>query len=295
MSAIEYIERQQGDLLSDPAQFQQVKALIASYEKQYETVSNVFNEVHTLFQLLQILESHSFLRDSFVDMYKEMAGLYQENVRDYRKLHVEYTMEYGRLDKHFKKQTGLSLAFLLEEEEDEIPPPISEHIQNLNNIQVQCEQKLKVIKKYEQFVLEKLDAVQGHLNELAEKHLSSLNNQLKELESQRIHKWSCMTASVNKLEEFNCLAEAQHFLKAEIAPFLSERVLPIKEQENMHIQQTVDRIAAVDFTYEAPSVEELEEMLALLNFKKNYHLFELRLTEKDIVSDIPELPEKIEI
>src|SRR5690606_30605253 len=110
-------------------------------------------------------------------------------------------MEYGRLEMQFKKQTGMALAFPLEE--SELSPPVSERIQMLNKIQTQCEQKLAFIKRYEQFVLEKLDSVQRRLNELMENRLLSIHNQLNELEAQRIRERSYMTASVNKLAEFN--------------------------------------------------------------------------------------------
>lgn len=63
----------------------------------------------------------------------------------------------------------------------------------------------------------------------------------------------------------------------------------------MHIQQTIDRIAAVDFTYEAPAVVVPDEMLAQLSLKEKSKLFELHLSVEDIVSDIPELPGKINI
>lgn len=129
---------------SEVVQFQQEKALITSLEKQYETASKVFKEVQTLFQLLQTLENHSYLRDPFIEMYEEMAELYQKNVREYRKLHVEYTMEYGQLEKQFKNQTGVSLAFPLEESEH--TPLLMEQIQTLNNIRTHCEQKLIFIK-----------------------------------------------------------------------------------------------------------------------------------------------------
>lgn len=164
VSAFEYIVQHQGNLHIDAAQLQQDKALITSFEKQYETVSKVFKEVQTLFQLLQTLESYSYLHDPVVDMYEETAALYQKNVRDYRKLHVDYMMEYGQLEKLFKKQTGMSLAFPLEE--SELSSIVSEQIQTLNRIRIECEQKLISIKKYEQFILEKLDSVQARLNDL---------------------------------------------------------------------------------------------------------------------------------
>jgi len=292
VSAFEYVIQHQRDFHSDAAQLQKDKALIDSLDKQYESVSKVFKEVQTLFQLLQTLEGHSYLRDPIIDMYEEMAVLYQKNVRDYRKLHVEYSMEYGHLEKQFKKQTGMSLKFPLEE--SELTPFLSEQIQTLNKVQKNCEQKLVLIKKYEQFVLEKLDSVQSRLNELVENQLLSIHNQLNELESKRIRERANMTACVNKLAEFNCIAEAQSFIKDALEPLLLERVLPIKEQEKMQIQQTINHLVTVDFTYETPIATEPDEMLKPLNLKEKYQLFELRLTEEDIISDIPELPEKIE-
>ncbi|MGE7981922.1 dynamin family protein [Solibacillus sp. NPDC093137] len=292
VSAFEYVIQHQRDFHSDAAQLQKDKALIDSLDKQYESVSKVFKEVQTLFQLLQTLEGHSYLRDPIIDMYEEMAVLYQKNVRDYRKLHVEYSMEYGQLEKQFKKQTGMSLKFPLEE--SELTPFLSEQIQTLNKVQKNCEQKLVLIKKYEQFVLEKLDSVQNRLNELVENQLLSIHNQLNELKSKRIRERANMTASVNKLAEFNCIAEAQSFIKDALEPLLLERVLPIKEQEKMQIQQTINHLVTVDFTYETPIATEPDEILEPLNLKEKYQLFELRLTEEDIISDIPELPEKIE-
>ncbi|WP_339199264.1 dynamin family protein [Solibacillus sp. FSL R5-0449] len=293
VSAFEYVIQHQNDFNEDAAQLQHDKALISSLDKQYESVSKVFKEVQTLFQLLQTLESHSYLRDPIIDMYEEMAGLYQKNVRDYRKLHVEYSLEYGQLEKQYKKQTGVSLTFPLKE--SELTPFLLERIQTLNKIQKTGAQKLVFIKKYEQFVLEKLDAVQSRLNELVGNRLLSIHNQLNELEAQRIRERANMTASVNKLAEFNCIAEAQSFIKDAIEPLLLDRVLPIKEQEKLQIQQTIDHIVSVDFTYETPTAAEPDEMVAQLNLKEKYQLFELRLTEENIVSDIPELPEKIEI
>lgn len=292
VSAYEYVIQHQSDFNSDSAQLQQDKELINSLDKQYETVSKVFKEVQTLFQLLQTLESHSYLRDPIIDMYEEMAVLYQKNVRDYRKLHVEYSMEYGQLEKHFQKQTGMSLTFPLEE--SELTPLLSDRIQTLNKIQINCEQKLVFIKKYEQVVLGKLDTVLSRLNELVESRLLSIHDQLNELEAQRIRERSYMTASVNKLTEFNCIAEAQRFIKDAIEPLLLERVLPIKEQEKMQVQQTIERIVTIGFMFETPIAAEADEILAPLNLKEKHQLFELRLTEEDIVSDIPELPEKIE-
>lgn len=293
VSAFEYIVQHQVDLHIDAAQLQQDKALITSFEKQYETVSKVFKEVQTLFQLLQTLESYSYLHDPVVDMYEKKAALYQKNVRDYRKLHVDYMMEYGQLEKLFKKQTGMSLAFPLEE--SELSSIVSEQIQTLNRIQTECEQKLMSIKKYEQFILEKLDSVQIRLNGLTKKQLTTIRNQVKELVAQQIRKQSKMISYANKLAEFSCMAEAQSFLKDAIEPLLLERVLPIKKQEEAYIRQTIDHIMTVDFSYEAPAVADSGEMLAQLNLKEKYPLFELRLSEEDIVSDIPELPGIIEI
>ncbi|MGN7478237.1 dynamin family protein [Solibacillus silvestris] len=297
ISAFENVEQYHSNTDFEFTRQQRDFALIASYEEEYENVSKVFKEVQTLYQLLQKLASDLYLRDSTVEKYEEIAGLYQKNVRDYRKLHVEYTMEFARLEKQFKKQTGKSLAFPLDE--SEISPLIAERIDTLNKIQAQCEEKIELIEKYEQFVCKNLYTVQNRLNELAANRLATIINQASELNLQRKRERTYIKSYANKLAEFNCIVEAQSFLKDAVQPCLLDSMLPITEQEKGHIRNTIECITAVDLThkalYERLNFTEPEDLLAQMDFETKYRLIGLSLTEADVVSDIPELPKVIEI
>ena len=61
-------------------------------------------------------------------------------------------MEYSRLEKQYKKQTGHSLTLPIVEEPNGL---IAERILSLNKIQAQCVEKLEFIQKYEEFVCER--------------------------------------------------------------------------------------------------------------------------------------------
>ena len=294
-SAFENVEQYHSNTDLEFTRQQRDMALITSYEEEYENVSKVFKEVQTLYQLLQKLSSDLYLRDPIVEKYEEMAGLYQKNVRDYRKLHVEYTMEYARLEKQFKKQTGNSFVFPLEESEQ--TPLVMERIETLNKMQAQCEEKFELIKKYEQSVCKKLYTAQNRLNELAAKRLETIINQVSELNLQRKRERTYIKSYANKLSEFNCIIEAQSFVKDAVQPFLLESTLPFSEQEKVHIRNTIECIMAVDLThqslYKQLNIAEPADLLAQMDFEMKYKLIGLSLTEADVVSELPEMPKEI--
>lgn len=294
-SAYENVEQYQSNTDLEFSRQQRDYALIASYEEEYENVSKVFKDVQTLYQLLQKLASDLYLRDPQVEKFEEMAGLYQKNVRDYRKLHVDYTMEYARLEKQFKKQTGNS--FVLPLEESEQTPFVKERIETLNKMQAQCAEKYELIKKYEQSVCKNLYAVQNRLNELATKRLETIINQVSELNLQRKRERTYIKSYANKLSEFNCIIEAQSFVKDAVQPFLLESTLPFSEQEKMHIQNTIECIMAVDLThqslYKQLDLAQPDDLLAQIDFETKHRLVGLSLTEADVVSELPDLPQEI--
>lgn len=297
ISAYENMEQYHSDFELEFTRKQRDLALISAYEEEYEQVSKVFKDVQTLYQLLQKLASDLYLRDTLVEKYEEIAGLYQKNVRDYRKLHVEYTMEYTRLEKQYKKQTGQSLIFPILAEE--ISGIMSERIVSLNKIQAQLAEKTELISKYEEFVCKNLYVVQNRLNELAEKRLTNIQHQVDDLNLQRKRERTYMRSYANKLAEFNCIVEAQSFLKDAIQPYLLEDSLPITDQEKDQIRNTIECICAVDLThqsmYKRLNVNDSDELLVQFDFNAKFKLMGLSLTEADIVSEIPELPQAIEL
>lgn len=297
ISAYENIEQYQSDFELEFTRKQRDIALVSAYEEEYEQVSKVFKEVQTLYQLLQKLASDLYLRDSLVEKYEEVAGLYQKNVRDYRKLHVEYTMEYTRLEKQYKKQTGQSLSFPIPAEEKS--GLMSDRMASLNKIQAQLAEKIEFITKYEEFVLKNLYIVQNRLNELADKRLQMIQNQVDDLNIQRKRERTYLKSYADKLTEFNCIVEAQSFLKDAIQPCLLDDTLPITDQEKDHIRNTIECICAVDLTHQALykrlNINDSDDLLTQLDFNAKFKLIGLSLTEADIVSEIPVLPQIIEL
>lgn len=297
ISAFENIERYNSDLEFEFSHQQRDLALIASYEEEYENVSKVFKEVQTLYQLLQKLASDLYLRDPLVEKFEESAIMYQKNVRDYRKLHVDYSMEFTRLEKQYKKLTGNALVIV--GNKDVLDNVTVDRIQALNKLQQQCEEKMELIKKYEQFVCKNLYTVQNRLNELAGMRLKSIINQVCDLNLQRKKDRTYLKSYANKLAEFNCIVEAQAFLRDAIAPVLLEGELPLTEQEKEHIRNTIECICAVDLTHQALykrlNNAEPDDLMAQLEFESKYKLMGLSLTEHDVKSDLPELPQLIKM
>ena len=297
ISAFENIEQYNSDFELEFTRKQRDLALISAYEEEYESVSKVFKEVQTLYQLLQKLASDLYLRDSLIEKYEEIAGLYQKNVRDYRKLHVEYTMEYSRLEKQYKKKTNQNLTFPIPAEE--MHGVMNERIASLNKIQAQLVEKVELITKYEEFVRKNLYVVQNRLNELAEKRLGMIQNQVNDLNLQRKRELTYVKSYANKLAEFNCIVEAQSFLKDAIQPYLLNQTLPLEDHEKDHIRNTIECICAVDLThqslYNRLNVNDSDDLLAQLDFDAKYKLVGLSLTEADIISEIPAIPQVIEL
>lgn len=297
ISAFENVEQFQSEAEFEFTRQQRDLALITSYEEEYQTVSTVFKEVQTLYQLLQKLASDLYLRDPLVEKFEEIAALYQKNVRDYRKIQVDYSMEYTRFEKHYKKLTGQT--FVLPINPEQLDELTIEKIHSLNKLQKQCEEKIEIIAKYEDFVCKNLYTVQNHLNELATKRLKMIANQVNDLNLQRKNERTYLKSYVNKLEEFNCIVEAQDFLRDAVMPNLMQGELPLTEQEKVHIQNTMDCISAVDLTHQGlnkrMNIEEPADLLAQLEFETKYKLVGLSLTEGDVKSVLPELPKFIEI
>lgn len=291
------VEQYQADLELESTRKQRDLALITAYKEEYENVSKVFKEVQTLYQLLQKLASDLYLRDSIVEEYEEIAGLYQKNVRDYRKLHVDYTMEYARLEKQYKKQMNKDLVFPIPEEE--MDGVIGERVMQLNNMQSQLVTKVEFIEKYGDYVRNNLSIVQNRLNELAVERLLSIQNQLHELNLQRKQEKNYVVSYVNKLSEFNCIVEGQSVIKDVIQPLLLEPSFSISEQEQAELIHTIECINTVDLThhslYDQLANQQPEDEFVQINFDTKYKLVNLSLTEADVISEIPEMPEQIEM
>ena len=297
LSAIQMLEQYTDDSSYELSLQQRDQAIVAAYEEQYEQVSKVFKPVETLYQLLQLLAKEIYLRDEIVERFEERAVRYQKAVLDYRKLHSEYTQQYNNLEKQYLKANGQSLKDGVKKTHEQ-SEYFAERIANANSIQVQCSELFSIIKQYEKEVLDELYETQNHITVLAEKRLQTIIQQVNDLNNQRKREHTNLTAYIDKLSEFLCIVEAQTFIRDALKPYLLSDALQITENEKRQIINTIDCICAVDISRGVSKAQLTpktdQHVYIQKDFQSLYPLQALRLTEADVVSDIPTLPEIIE-
>lgn len=274
-------------------------AIVSAYEQEYEKVSKVFKNIQTLYQLLQVLDSESYLRDEIVEVFEVTAINYHKVVRDYRNLHSEYMSQYDAFDQQKKKvqSKGLMKSIFRDQSQGEL---LKVNAEKLNTLQQQCDELLKIVKEQETLVMSQLYSIQNHITELAKKRLRGILMQVGQLNVQRRRERQHLRSYANKLEEFKPIIEVQSFLRDAIKPVIISGDLPLESGEIEKISQNIERILKVDLTENGlmsrlSSVKNTDEEPIQTDFESQYPLYSLNLTEADILSELPELPERIDI
>ncbi|WP_431030329.1 dynamin family protein [Lysinibacillus sp. LZ02] len=292
LSAFESIEKYTGNKGFEYTRQQRDMALLTAYEQEYEHVCHVFKPVETLYQLLQTLANKLYLRDDKVEEFESVALQYHQAVREYRKLHVEYMQTYGLLDQQYRKLfgKGIERGDLVQINQNSITKAQKER---LDQMQQKCGEQYRIIKYYEAHVVENLYSIQNHITELAQKRLQTIIHQVAELNSQRKREVKIANSYVNKLSEFSCIIEAQHFVRDAIKPYLLSGAIELTENQQVTIENTIDGMIAVQLSQkeiELPSEESDQDSLLHQEFETKYMLSPLSLTEVDVLSDLPDLP-----
>lgn len=292
LSAYESVILQHTDSNYEFSRQQRDMAIIAAYEDEYKKVCQVFKPVQTLYQLLQVLASDLYLRDDAVEGFESVAIHYQELVRDYRKIHSDYVRQYELLNKQFKKVYGREAKNPIQFMEDDAFT--ADRVTMLNDLQQTLAEKKAAIQQSEQQVLSDLYMIQNRLNKLAMSRLGTIIGQVSDLNSQRKKDRLNLASHVNKLAEFTCITEAQGFLRDAIQPYMLSNHLPLSEDEQLHIRNTIECICAIDLTHEGlfnrAMTTQTQDLTSQLEFDDHYKLVGLSLTEADVVSDLPALP-----
>lgn len=290
-SATESLKKYAGDENFEYTRQERDMALLRAYRQECQQVCNVFKPVETLYQLLQKLTSELYLRDEKIEEFEYYALHYQQSVREYRKLHVEYMQAYGVLDTQHRKAFGKGI-------EKGDPAQYSENIsvmrekRHLDELQSKCEALYNTIKRHEALVLDNLYSTQNHLVELAQKRLSGIIRQVEDLNSQRKREKKEVRSSVEKILEFSCLEDAQQFIDEAIKPYLMNGALELTIKQRVKIEHILESIMQVDLSHEemAFSSGQAEDLKLQEEFDAGFTVSPLRLTEADVVSDIPEPP-----
>ncbi|WP_332645534.1 dynamin family protein [Lysinibacillus sp. 54212] len=272
-------------------------AILTAYEEEYEHVCHIFKPIQTLYQLLQLLTSELYLRDERVELFEDYALNYQQAVRDYRKLHVEYMQQYGLLDQQLRKVhgRGIEKGNFGENRQNTV---LNQKVIRLNSLQQKCKEKLQQIHYFEALVLEHLYSTQNYITELASKRLQNIIHQVAELNVQRKREVVVLKSYVNKLSEFTCIEDAQSFVRDGILPLLLSGTLALSNEHKKNIEETIDAICAVDLSQEGlynnlPTNAYDKNIVLQTDFETKYTLSPLSLTDGDILSQVPDLPEEL--
>ncbi len=290
-SAHESLKKYEGQEDFEYTRQQRDMALLTAYQQECKQVCGVFKSVETLYQLLQKLTRELYLRDGQIEEFEYYALHYQQSVRDYRKLHVEYMQVYGVLDTQHRKAFGKGI-------EKGNPAQYADNLsvmrekQSLDQLQAKCEALYHTIKRYETLVLENLYSTQNHLAELAQKKLSGIIRQVDELNAQRKREKREVKSSVEKILEFSCVEDAQKFILEAIKPYLLNESFELSVSQRASIGHIMGSIAMVDLANEevALSPGQAEDLKLQEEFDAGFTITPLRLTEADVVSNIPEPP-----
>lgn len=267
-------------------------AILDAYADEYKNASQTFKEIQTLYQLLSLLTKEIHLRDDLTEYFEGTAASYQKNVRDYRKMHVEYMQSYGVLDSKVRKNIGISIDSIDLEKHS-----TSEFTALLNKYDelVKLRQKIAYL---EEQVVNQLPHVTVHLNELGLQKLESIMaksndvNRYRKVEVQYLHSYN------QKIEEFECVEEAQKMLLEQVKPILLDEAFPMAANKRTELALLFDKIAEIqlgirDLQVELPKSEDVNDDAIVITFDQDYPLIPLKLDRADVVSDIPDLPKRI--
>ncbi|MFJ7735753.1 dynamin family protein [Lysinibacillus sp. NPDC097287] len=299
-SAVQNIEKYTDDSQYEFSRYQRDLAIVSEYEQEYKQVTEVFTNVHTLYQLLQTIAQYDFLQDRIVDVFSEKVIAYQQVLREYRSMHSEYIREYDRLDAQHKKihGKGLMKAIFGHHTQNEF---FKERVDKLNEQQEVCVNSYNQIHVAEAALLKDIDVIQRYLIELTKKRLSQIEQKVVELNNQRAKEKRQLQAYAAKLNEFTCLIDAQRYLKDSIEPFLVDEDLPLSDKNRQMLKETIHSISTIDLSNNGLLVRshmnnQMESKAIPFDFEEKYPLHALALTELDIKSnDIPEIPKKLDI
>jgi len=277
---------------------QRDSAIFATFEEAYKHTSEAFQSVETLYHLIQTIEQNPYLQDEATTLYFEQATDYHRLIREYRKIHNEHLLLYEQMDEHHKKLYNKSFMKSLFKIQDVQDDYFKERIECLNELQEQCTVLFADIQAVEVVLLKDLEFIQKHLLQLMEKHLQDVNLKVFEFSAERKQKKKHFKWNIEKLEEFNCLLEAQTFICDVMGPFMNQVNTSLSEQEIANFKSVIAEIGKIQLInanhFNDDSVSK-EEYIEVPDFDSKYFIYTLTLIEADIKSDIPPVPEFLQV
>ncbi|GGG19266.1 hypothetical protein GCM10007425_12230 [Lysinibacillus alkalisoli] len=271
LSAVQELERYHANVMLETAKQQESIAAIQQHEKSYQKAAKVFEQVRTLYQLVQQIEGFEALQNSTIEDFIAKANTYLQKVLTYRQA---YKM-YEDLCEQTNEQHVLDEAY-------------QEMVAYYNEIA-----------EAEMIVVSLWDGVEPQIKQLHRDELTYHYQTANRIMTVRQQELAQLKLSVVKMTEFNCLIEAQGILRDVVWPYIKQTALPINEREQVYIETLIQQISHVDLS--GNGILARSGAINAVNEKRlesltNYVVHELSLEENGLKSaDIPPLPDAYQL
>ena len=139
-----------------------------------------------------------------------------------------------------------------------------------------------------------LPMIQQRMNDLAKLKLQTILKQVEQLNLQREMEYKSLIASKVKLDEFDCLTEAQRYISTVIKVEIENNEYFTNQELKQQMLLTIDIITATELEHVLINKNiEIDDQLTVpivVQFAQQYPFIQLQLEESDIVSQLSPLP-----
>ncbi|MGG0655439.1 dynamin family protein [Rummeliibacillus pycnus] len=290
-----YVEDLENIEIREVEQNKHLVELVSLYEKQ----SIVFKEVGTLYQLLKEINTKPFSDKHEIITFKEQAEHYLSSVREYRKLHHEYDVEYQEIDKKHRKINGMSLLKNIFGKRDE-DTYFKEKIELLNEKQQKLEKEYDLLKLEEEKLSNLFNDTKELLNQVVQNKLASFSKEFTTIEFQRNSQNSKIQFAIKKLEGFDSIVEAQSFIMKFVNDYVLLDDFIMSKEEKKQLEHTLEIIKNANFDYQT-YIDQYQQASPLSNNKiqsmvaEKNPFYPLEMTVDDMVAHYEEPPKLVKI
>jgi len=294
LSAIEQLKLYQTEQEMEHPKEQRDLAIVRTFEEEYKQCSTVFKSVQTLYQLLKVLSENLFLREEFTENFEEKATDYLKVIRTYRTLYSEYLAQKNIMEKNIKSSVEKDGKLHIKISPKGNKLQLQDLIILLNEKQAVLSSIYSSIKLLENDLVNRLNSIQQLMNELAKSKLQTILKQVEQLNKKRYFEYKTLISSKNKLEEFDCLTEAQKYIVTVIKEKIENNEVIENQELKQQMLQTIQFIAATELEHQSINktlqIDDQLTMPIVVQFEQENPFIPLTLDKNDIISQLSRLP-----
>lgn len=292
LSSIEQLKLYQSEKEMEHSKEQRDLAIIKTFEEEYKQCSSVFKSVQTLYQMLKALSENLYLRDEYTEIYEEKATKYLQIIRSYRTVFSEYVTQINNMQRHIKSSEEKDGKLHLKLSSKGNKVQLKDLIILLNEKQAVLASIFSSIKLIENDLVTQLDSIQQRMNDLARVKLQSILKQVEQLNKKRHLEYKSLIASSSKLDEFDCLNDAQTYISTVVKEEIESNI--VNQELKLQMLRTIQFITATELEHVLINKDiEIDDQLIVpivVQFELQYPFVPLKIEEIDIISQLSPLP-----